>query len=100
MEQITTEQFEEKVINQEGKVLVDFFATWCGPCRMLGPLLEQTSKETDVPFYKMDADDCKELAETYNITSLPTVLIFENGQVIETKVGVQPKSVYLELLNG
>lgn len=99
MEIITAGQFEEKVLNQEGKVLVDFFADWCGPCRMLGPLLEQTSKETDVPFYKMNADDCASLASEYGITSLPTVLIFENGKVIETKVGVQPKPVYLELVS-
>ena len=100
MEMLKEVEFGEKVLEAKGKVLVDFFAKWCGPCRMLEPLLDQIEQECDTPMYKVDTDECTELAKSYDVTSLPTVLVFEDGKVIATEVGIKPKPVYLELIKG
>lgn len=72
------------------KVIVDFFATWCGPCKMLSPVLEQLSNEhDDVTFVKVDVDDCHNISKKYGIMSVPTLMKFEDGQLIDTKVGYQ-----------
>lgn len=73
-------------------VLVDFFATWCGPCRMLGPVLEElASDRSDVSVVKMDIDACESIAKQYGIMSVPTLMLFKNGQMISKKVGYMPK---------
>lgn len=82
------EEFLEAV--KEGKVLVDFFATWCGPCQMLAPLLEEISKEVDV--VKVDVDEVSELAREYGIASIPTLYLFVNGEVAKKSVGFLNKS--------
>ena len=96
---VTTADFEEVVINAEGKVLVDFFATWCGPCSMMAPVLEQVSDITpDVKIVKVDIDENPELAERYKVMSIPTFMVFENGTVVKKTVGAISKSELLELI--
>ncbi len=90
MEIINNDVFEETI--KEGVTLVDFFATWCGPCKMLGPVLEELSTEmTDVKFVKVDVDDNPELAEKFGIMSIPSVFLFKNGEVAGSFLGLQSK---------
>ena len=86
-------EFDEAI---KGKVLVDFFATWCGPCRMLAPVLEDISKEYDV--IKVDIDELEELAIRYGIESIPTVISFENGEIKNRRVGYGAKADILKLI--
>ena len=97
---LTAENFEEEVLKSELPVLVDFWATWCGPCRMLAPTVEALANECDGRFKvgKVNVDDCTELAIRYRVDVIPTVLLFKNGEVTEKLVGVQPKSAYEALL--
>lgn len=77
---------------QKDMVLVDFFATWCGPCRMLAPTLEELANDrSDISIVKMDVDRCEELAKQYGIMSVPTLMLFKDGQMISKKVGFMPK---------
>ena len=93
--------FQSVVLNHSGLVLVDFWASWCGPCQMLAPVIEEIEAEhkNQVKVVKVDADAENELASQYNIQSLPTVLIFNQGQLISTIVGFRQKSEYLQALN-
>ena len=78
---------------KEGTVLVDFFATWCGPCRMLSPVLEQIADENpNVSVLKIDVDEVGELAARYGIQNIPTLMLFKNGQRVETRMGYQNKN--------
>ena len=96
---LTTETFETEVLQYQGKVLVDFFATWCGPCKMVAPIIEEVAEEAkDVKVCKVDVDDCGEIAEKYNVMSIPTLAVFENGEVKEISVGFKPKAAILEML--
>ncbi len=89
--QITEEEFNEKK-NEKGKVLIDCFATWCGPCKMLSPIIDEIAKETeDCKFYKIDTDTADNILEEYEIESIPTLLLFENGKLIKTEVGLKSK---------
>ena len=97
---INTENFEEVVLKSDKPVVVDFFATWCGPCRMLRPLLEELSEErTDCNFGSVKIDDEDELGD-YNIMSIPTIKIFKNGEAVKTAMGVQTREMLLDLLEG
>ena len=90
MKIINKAEFEETI--KEGVTLVDFFATWCGPCKMLGPVLEELSTEIpDVKFVKVDVDDEPELAEKFGIMSIPSVFLFKNGEVAGSFLGLQSK---------
>lgn len=79
------ENFNELV--GEGRVLVDFFATWCGPCKMLSLVIEKFDKKNTIPIIKVDVDECEEVASKYRIFSVPTLIIFENGKEIKRKTG-------------
>lgn len=95
-------EFNELVLeNTEGVVLVDFFATWCGPCKALGPVLEELTEEigAKAKVLKVDIDESQELAQKYRVMSVPTMKIFKNGEVVETIVGLQSKGVLLEKIN-
>lgn len=80
-----------------GRVLVDFHAEWCGPCRMLGPILDDISQSNDeVQILKVDVDEANEVAAKYGVMSIPTMILFENGEVKDTKVGVSTKEEILD----
>ena len=97
--QIKEDQFEAEVEKAEGKVLVDFWAGWCGPCKMLSPVVEQLSNETpDVKFVGVDVDEAERLAVKYGISSIPCLILFENGAEAKRSVGVQPKPALAEFL--
>ena len=93
MEKLTNENFEEKVLGNNKVVLVDFFATWCGPCKMLTPILEQVSENADGKFevFKVDVDECFEVAKQYGIMSVPTMIVFKNGEIADKMVGLRSK---------
>ncbi len=94
---VNKETFAEKT--STGTTLVDFFATWCGPCRMLAPLLEEVeAQRPDITFVKVDVDESPELADAYNVTGVPTLVLFKNGEVVKTSVGLLPKEELEELL--
>ncbi len=97
---IAGDQFQEKVLNAKGKVLVDFFATWCGPCRMLAPVLDElaTEKANEVTVYKVDIDASPEIAAHFNVTSVPTLILFKDGEAVKQTVGAQPKQNLLAFI--
>lgn len=98
---ITNENFESEVLNSDKPVLVDFWATWCGPCRMQGPIVEELSNENaDIKVGKCDTDQNGELAEKFGIMSIPTLMAFKDGQLIGKAVGVTPKEKLLAMLQG
>jgi len=87
--------FNELISN--GKVLVDFFATWCGPCKMLSPILEEISSDrSDTKIIKVDVDECQSLAKQFGVMSIPTLILMENGQIKDKKIGFQSKEEIIE----
>lgn len=100
--QITDASFDEVVLKSDKPVLVDFWATWCGPCRMLGPVIEELATEYEgrVVVGKVDVDNNQEFAGKYGIRNIPTVLVFQNGEVVGRQVGVAPKKTYTDALDG
>lgn len=84
----------------DGKVLVDFFATWCGPCKMLSPILEEISSDrSDIKIVKVDVDECSSLARKFGVMSIPTLLLIENGEIKDKKIGLQSKEELIEWIN-
>lgn len=99
VQHITAENFEQEVIHSEAPVLLDFWATWCAPCRMLAPTLEEVANERpDVKVCKVNIDEAPDLAQQYRIVSIPTLLVIRDGQVEGKLVGYRPKEDILELL--
>ena len=96
---VTKDNFEEKVVNAQGKVLLDFWATWCGPCRMVAPIVEEIAAERDdILVGKVNVDEEMELAVKFGIVSIPTLIVLENGEVVNKAVGYAPKAELLKLL--
>lgn len=92
--EINTENFDNEVKSHNGIVVVDFFANWCGPCRKLAPILEEVETElaSKVKFAKINTDENLEMAKQYQVSGLPTLMIFKNGEAVERLVGLMPKS--------
>lgn len=91
---LTNENFEEEVLKSEKPVLVDFWATWCGPCKMIAPVISEIAEEykDKVKVGKVNVDDAKELAVRYQISSIPTLMLFKNGEIVNISVGFHSKS--------
>ncbi|MQN02170.1 MAG: thioredoxin [Lachnospiraceae bacterium] len=95
----TTDNFEDEVLKSDKPVLVDMWATWCAPCRMQGPIVEQLADELeDVKVGKLDVDENPEIAQKYNVMSIPTLLVIKNGEVVQQAVGVHTKAQILDML--
>ena len=100
--ELTTENFDQEVVSHSGTVLVDFWAPWCGPCRMVGPVVEQIAEEYDgrAKVAKLNTDEAGEIASRYGIRSIPTLLFFKNGEMVQQLVGAYPKGKITEKLDA
>lgn len=97
---ITKDNFQSVVLESDKKVLLDFWATWCGPCKMIAPIVEQIAEErSDILVGKIDVDSQMELAVQFGIVSIPTLVVMEKGQIVEKSVGYQPREEILKLLD-
>ncbi len=96
---LTKDNFNNEVMNSDKPVLVDFWASWCGPCKMLSPIVDEVANETDaVKVGKVNVDEEPELARQFRVMSIPTLVLIKNGKVIKSSVGVKPKNEILAML--
>ncbi len=101
IDKITDANFDELVLKSDKPVMVDFWAEWCGPCRMLGPIIEEVSNDYEgkAVVGKLDVDSNQEFAAKFGVRNIPTVLVFNGGELVKRQVGVSPKNVYTESLD-
>jgi thioredoxin 1 len=101
LDAVSQEDFDTVVTQAVGKVLVDFWAEWCGPCRMVGPVLEEMEGDyPDVTFVKLDVDQATEIAQRFGVMNIPTILAFEGGEVKQRIVGAMPRQRLVDELGG
>jgi thioredoxin 1 len=100
--EVTDATFDEVVLKSDKPVLVDFWAAWCGPCRMLTPIVEELNNDFEgkAVITKVDVDANQEFAAKYGVRNIPTVLVFNNGELVGRQVGVAPKATYAEAIDG
>ena len=100
--EITDANFDELVLKSSKPVMVDFWEEWCGPCRMLGPIIEEVSKDYEGKAIvgKLDVDSNQEFAAKFGVRNIPTVLVFKDGELVNRQVGVSPKNVYTENIDA
>ena len=100
--EISDSNFEETVLNSDKPVMVDFWAAWCGPCRMVGPIIDELSNEyaDKAVIGKVDVDKNQEYAAKYGVRNIPTVLVFKNGEVVTRQVGVATKEIYAKAIDS
>ena len=98
---ITKENFENEVLKSDRPVLLDFWASWCGPCRMVSPIIDEIAEETtDKKVCKINVDEQQELAQAFGVMSIPTLVVMKDGEVVGQSVGVKSKEAILHMLNG
>ena len=99
LKQVTDASFVDDVLNQKGVVVVDFWAPWCGPCRMVGPVMEEIAAEhPNIKVGKINVDEQPELARQFRVMSIPTLVVMKNGEVVNRSVGAKPKDQILTML--
>ena len=97
---ITKDNFQTEVLEAKETVLVDFWASWCGPCKMIGPIIDQIAEErSDVKVCKINVDDEQELAVKFKVMSIPTLMVFKDGKVVNQSLGAKPKAAILAMLD-
>ena len=99
MKVVNENEYKDLVLNGKGVVVLDFYASWCGPCRMLAPILEEVEEEANVAVYKMDVDECSSVPREYGVMSIPTVCIFKDGKFQEKFIGFKQKDEILAILS-
>lgn len=95
---LTNSNFDEVIATSTQPVLVDFWATWCGPCKMVSPIVDEIAAEEDVTVGKVNVDEEQELAQRFGVMSIPTLLVFEGGKLVNKAVGARPKDDILDML--
>lgn len=99
--EVTSQNFEEEVLKSEKPVLIDFYATWCGPCKILSPIVEEAAKEKEnVKFVKIDIDKTEDIAMQYQVMSIPTLVLIQNGEEKDRVVGILDKNQILDFIEG